>query len=94
MIFIGKNYPLSPNVACNIGDKVIIHPVIGKSQATESYPARISTKQVRGRDGGKDGLIWVLVAEGIEDNKNWCGAWINDYLFGRLEFVCRKYKEN
>lgn len=43
--------------------------------------------------GKAKGEIWVLVAKGIEDNKDWCGAWMNDYLFSRLEFVCCNYKE-
>jgi hypothetical protein len=93
MNFIGRNYVRDPNAPCNVGDKVIIHPVIGKSQATKSYPAVIKTKRVRGQDGKAKGEIWVLVAKGIEDNKDWCGAWMNDYLFSRLEFVCCNYKE-
>jgi hypothetical protein len=93
MNYLGKKYLISPNVDCNIGDKVIIHPVIGKSMATKSYPAKINTKLIRGKDGKAEGFIWVLVVEGIEDNKNWRGAWMTDYLFDRLEFVSRNYKD-
>ena len=33
---------------------------------------------------------------GVAENSNWGGAWINDYLFSRLEFVkrnCDKFRD-
>jgi hypothetical protein len=78
-------------VPCYINDEVIIHPVPGHSQATISYPAKIVAEQVTGRDGRAIGRIWVLTVNGIRGNKH--RAWINDYLFGRLEFVSRNCKE-
>jgi hypothetical protein len=93
MRFLGCQYQRGEPVELNINDKVIIHPVPGKSQAIKSYPGRIAVNVVvNGRDGWAEGIISVLVVEGIEDNKEWKGAWMNDYLFGRLEFVSRNYK--
>jgi len=94
MYYLGHTYLKNPEKKCNIGDEVIIHSVIGKSQTLQSYPAKIVAKQIAGQDGKTKGShVWVLCVVGIRDNKNWCGAWINDYLFGRLEFVKRKCKD-
>lgn len=76
---------------CYINDEVIIHPVPGKSQATTAYPAKIVAVQEKGRDGRAEGLIWVLTTDGIRGNSH--RAWINDYLFSRLELVSRNCKE-
>jgi len=78
-------------VPCHIGDEVTIHPVPGHSQATKSYPAKIVSEQVNGQDGRARGLIWVLTVDGIQGNSH--RAWLNDYLFERLEFVSRNCKE-
>jgi hypothetical protein len=91
MNFLGCKYYQHPQVPCNINDKVIIHPT-SHSEAKKAYPAKIVVEKIVGRDGRSFGLIWVLAVEGIEDNKDWKGAWLNDYLFSRLEFVSRNYK--
>ncbi len=93
MYFLGIKYQRGEPVECKINDRVIIHPVPGRSQATKSYPGVIRVNIISGRDGHAAGLINVLVVEGIEENKNWGGAWMNEYLFGRLEFVSRSYKD-
>jgi len=78
--FLLMNYTLGENrPICKIGDEVIIHPVIGRSQATKSYPAKISVNKNHN----------VLTVVGIRENSGWYGAWINDYAFSRLEFVKR-----
>ena len=101
MRFLGVNYLKGDNihfqnegdVPCKIDDEVIIHPIPGHSQATKSYPAKIVTEIIKGKDGDAEGIIKVLMVTGIKNNKNWGGAWVNDYLFSRLEFVKRNYKE-
>jgi hypothetical protein len=91
MNFIGMNYTRGNIVPLHINDEVIIRPVPGRSQATISYPAKIVAQQVKGKDGRAEGNIWVLTVCGIRGNEH--SRWINDYLFGRLEFVLRKCKE-
>lgn len=67
-----------------------------KSQATKSYPARIIVKDiewVKVPDKYANYQIKEpkneLCLEGIDENKNWHGAVLNEYGFGRLEFVKR-----
>lgn len=91
MNYLGVEYRNS-NIKCNINDEVIIHPT-GKSKATKSYPGKVVTKQIKGQDGKAKGDICVLCVVGIKDN-TWIGTWMNNYLFGRLEFVGRNYKED
>lgn len=91
MNYLGLNYYRDPKVPCNINDEVIIHPVLGHSQALKSYPGKVIAQQMKGKDGKAEGWIWTLNVVGIKDNKGW-SAWMNDYLFGRLEFVQRNYK--
>jgi hypothetical protein len=93
MRFLGCRYQRGTSVKLQINDRVIIHPIPGVSQATKQYPAVVKAEVVKGRDGFAEGIINVLVVKGIEENKEWKGAWINDYLFGRLEFVSRDYVE-
>lgn len=92
MSYLGKAYTREPSVPLHINDRVIIHPVPGISQATKSYPAVVRPHYVQGKDGRAAGHIWVLTVEGIEENKDWKGAWLNEYAFNRLEFVSRNYK--
>jgi len=89
MLFLGKEYK-GTNIACYLSDQVIIHPVLGYSQATKSYPAKIVIDIVKGQDGDAKGIIKVLTVKGIRGNDSFC-AWMNDYLFNRLEFVRRNY---
>lgn len=87
--FIGMNYKRGDtSVKMELNDEVIIHHIPGVSQAIKSYPAMIIQKRI---NGGYEGQInpEVVVAIGIGENSDWWGAWINDYLFGRLEFVRR-----
>jgi len=91
MNYLGRCYTRGlQKLPCYINDEVIIHPT-SHSQATIAYPAKIAATQVRGRDGKAEGLIWVLTTDGIRGNSH--RAWINDYLFSRLEFVSRNCKE-
>jgi len=92
MLFIGKCYK-DTDIACYVDDQVIIHPVLGVSQATKSYPGKIATDICKGQDGDAKGIIKVLTVKGIKDNDSF-NAWMNDYLFNRLEFVKRNYKGN
>ena len=94
MNYLGTQYYRNPMMKCNINDEVIIHPIEGVSQAIKSYPGKVVAKQIDGQDGkAKGDIIWVLCVVGIKDNK-WIGAWMNDYLFGRLEFVSRNCKDD
>ena len=94
MYNLGRTYLRGAKVPLHINDRVMIHPVPGKSQATKSYPAVVKPLYIYGRDGRAAGYIWVLTVRGIEDNKDWGGAWINDYCFERLELVSRNYIGN
>ncbi len=80
------------NQSLRIGDEVIIHPVPGRSQAKESYPAKVIVHKCVGVKHGND-LEFKdyneLCAIGIRENSTWHGAVINEYLFNRLEFVKR-----
>ena len=91
MLFIGREYTRGEKRALYLKDEVIIHPVPGKSQAKKSYPAMIDIEEVKGQDVDARGNIKVLIVRGIKGNKHI--AWMNDYLFSRLEFVKRNYHE-
>jgi len=91
MDFLGKTYYREPKVPCNRNDEVIIHPVPGYSEATISYPAKIVAVKSKGKEGRGEGYFWTLEVDGIRGNKH--RGWINNYLFGRLEFVSRNCKE-
>jgi hypothetical protein len=94
--FINRRYTRGKE-RLQIGDEVIIHPVKAgllekafytsgfKSQATKSYPAKIVAKEIRWVGIPKD----ELCLEGINENKNWHRAVLNEYGFNRLEFVKR-----
>lgn len=67
-----------------------------KSQAIKSYPARIVVKEIQWvtvPDKYADYQIkepkLELCLEGIDENKGWHGAVLNDWGFDRLEFVKR-----
>jgi hypothetical protein len=89
--FLGMIYKNGKNVLM-INDKVIIHPVLGHSQAKISYPAKV-VGQYEPQYSERYGRFyrWELTVIGIENNKEWKGAWINQYLFDRLEFVEHNY---
>jgi hypothetical protein len=94
MNFLGRNYHRgNMSNKLQINDRVIIR-YTNTSQAKKDYPAKIVARKINGRDGKAEGLIWVLMAVGILDNKDWKGAWMNEYLFSRLELVSRNYKLN
>lgn len=93
--FINKKYIKGVQKGLKIGDEVIIHPIIGVSQATKSYPAQIVVKEMRwiGREeNAKVEPKLELCLEGIRKNKNWHGAVLNEYGFSRLELVQRNIK--
>ena len=90
MLFIGRCYK-GTDIACYLQDEVIIHPVLGISQATKSYPGKIIVETVKGKDGDAEGIINVLTVKGIRGNDSF-SAWMNEYLFNRLEFVKRNCK--
>ena len=67
-----------------------------KSQATKSYPAKIIVKEIpwvtqshKYSDYNIKEPKNELCLEGINENKNWHGVVLNQYGFGRLEFVKR-----
>lgn len=86
MCFIGKEYKIR-NGKCYPGDKVLIHPVFGVSQAKKTYPGKIVVEKVKGQDGFTYGDIFVLQVIGINENSEWKGGWMNEYLFNRLELI-------
>ena len=89
--FLGMDYQHNPSVPLNINDRVCIHPVPGVSQATKIYPGKVVALEAKWYVNGKSINQWTIFVEGIGDNKAW-KAVMNDYLFGRLEFVERNYK--
>lgn len=91
MTFMGKPYVRNPEITCQLGDWVIIHPVPGRSQTTKSYPAQITVEYSDKYtiNGKHIPMLKLLVLKGRDENINWWGAVINKYAFGRLEFVKR-----
>ncbi len=92
--FLNMKYLREPNVKLSIGDELIIHPVPNVSQATKSYPVKIVCKEfkwaIKDEDGEFESVIKnELCIAGRNENSGWHGAVLNDYGFGRLEFVRR-----
>lgn len=106
--FLNREYMQGKKVKLKIGDEVIIHPAIdfdtnehGEvisrfiSQATKSYPAKITAKEMKWCKGNYPDIIncpkMELCLQGIGENKKWHGAVLNEYGFGRLQFVQRSF---
>ena len=94
MSYIGRTYKRSPSMTLYVNDRVNIHPVPRQSQATEIYPAKIIVKDIKWSTKKGTKILPTLCVEGIFENKSWTGAVLNtNYLFDRLEFVERNFKE-
>lgn len=92
--FLGNIYPKSLFKKLEIGDEVIIHPIVGKvfqrnSQATKPYPAKIVAREIKWDCGTRVELTLI----GVRENAGWNGGYgavLNEYGFSRLEFVRRQ----
>lgn len=90
--FLNETFFGNSNKKLEIGDKCIIHPIEGRSQATKSYPVQISTCIMNWSKGEYPNNYITpkieLCIKGVEENSNWHGAVLNDYGFSRLEPIC------
>ena len=84
--FIGKKLPYNTKATLRVNQKVLIHPVDGISQATQTYEARIIVKKIQWTPKAK----YELCLQGINENHKWHGAVLNDYGFNRLEAINNK----
>lgn len=74
--YLNKPYKIG-NGVLNIGDTVTVHPVIGRSQASQPYEAKIIEQEIDWVTGLRNELCTTV--------KGGHSAVINDYLFDRLQ---------